>query len=92
MHKQTGKRAALKVVFLNKPGLKEKHLAILQREGNYLMKMAHRNIVKCSKIYRAPNQWVFVMEHLKGGMLLNDLAKVSICICAYKTNSDTIQI
>ena len=75
-HKQTGKQHALKVVYLNKPGLKDKHIAVLQREGTYLRKMQHKNIVRCLKVYQAPQQWVFVLEYLKGGMLLNDLAKV----------------
>jgi serine/threonine protein kinase len=49
---------------------------VLQREGTYLRKLQHRNIVRCLKVYQAPQQWVFVLEYLKGGMLLNDLAKV----------------
>lgn len=76
-HKQTNKHHALKVVYLNKPGLKEKHVAVLQREGTYLRKLQHKNIVRCLKVYQSPHQWVFVLEYLKGGMLLNDLAKVS---------------
>jgi hypothetical protein len=76
-HKQTNKHHALKVVYLNKPGLKEKHVAVLQREGTYLRKLQHKNIVRCLKVYQSSNQWVFVLEYLKGGMLLNDLAKVS---------------
>jgi hypothetical protein len=75
-HKQTNKHHALKVVYLNKPGLKDKHVAVLQREGTYLRKLQHKNIVRCLKVYQSPNQWVFVLEYLKGGMLLNDLAKV----------------
>lgn len=75
-HKQTHKHHALKVVYLNKPGLKEKHVAVLQREGTYLRKLQHKNIVRCLKVYQSPQQWVFVLEYLKGGMLLNDLAKV----------------
>ena len=64
------------MVYLNKPGLKEKHVAVLQREGTYLRKLQHKNIVRCLKIYQSPHQWVFALEYLKGGMLLNDLAKV----------------
>lgn len=75
-HKQTNKHHALKVVYLNKPGLKEKHVAVLQREGTYLRKLQHKNIVRCLKVFQSTNQWVFVLEYLKGGMLLNDLAKV----------------
>eukprot|EP00892_Ulva_mutabilis_P011554 jgi/Ulvmu1/8771/UM048_0026.1 len=75
-HKQTNKHHALKVVYLNKPGLKEKHVAVLQREGTYLRKLQHKNIVRCLKVYQSSHQWVFVLEHLKGGMLLNDLAKL----------------
>jgi serine/threonine protein kinase len=75
-HKTTGKQHALKVVYLNKPGLKDKHVAVLQREGTYLRKLVHKNIVRCLKVYQGPQQWVFVLEYLKGGMLLNDLAKV----------------
>jgi Protein kinase domain len=79
-HRQTQKQHALKVVYLNKPGLKDKHIAVLQREGTYLRKLQHKNIVRCLRVYQAPQQWVFVLEYLKGGMLLNDLAKVrSIC-------------
>lgn len=77
-HKQTHKHHALKVVYLNKPGLKEKHVAVLQREGTYLRKLQHKNIVRCLKVYQSPQQWVFVLEYLKGGMLLNDLAKVCL--------------
>lgn len=81
-HKQTNKHHALKVVYLNKPGLKEKHVAVLQREGTYLRKLQHKNIVRCLKVYQSTNQWVFVLEYLKGGMLLNDLAKVcSLTVC-----------
>ena len=36
----------------------------------------HKNIVKCHKVYKATTHWVFVLEYLKGGMLLNDLSKV----------------
>ena len=75
-HRQTQKQHALKVVYLNKPGLKDKHIAVLQREGVYLRKLQHKNIVRCLRVYQAPQQWVFVLEYLKGGMLLNDLAKV----------------
>ena len=75
-HRTTSKHHALKVVYLNKPGLKDKHIAVLQREGVYLRKLLHKNIVRCLKVYQAPQQWVFVLEYLKGGMLLNDLAKV----------------
>jgi serine/threonine protein kinase len=75
-HKTTGKHHALKVVYLNKPGLKDKHIAVLQREGTYLRKLQHKNIVRCLKVYQSQQQWVFVLEYLKGGMLLNDLAKV----------------
>lgn len=86
-HKQTNKHHALKVVYLNKPGLKEKHVAVLQREGAYLRKLQHKNIVRCLKVYQSPHQWVFVLEYLKGGMLLNDLAKVcflrSACQCRH---------
>jgi serine/threonine protein kinase len=75
-HRTTSKHHALKVVYLNKPGLKDKHIAVLQREGTYLRKLQHKNIVRCLRVYQAQHQWVFVLEYLKGGMLLNDLAKV----------------
>jgi serine/threonine protein kinase len=78
VHKVSGKQHALKVVYLQKPTLREKHIAVLQREGVYLRSLQHKNIVKCHKIYQSRKTWVFVLEYLKGGMLLNDLAKVGM--------------
>lgn len=42
--------------------------------------LQHKNIVKCHKVYKATTHWVFVLEYLKGGMLLNDLSKVCALI------------
>lgn len=45
----------------------------------------HKNIVKCHKVYKAATHWVFVLEYLKGGMLLNDLSKVRLSTPLHNT-------
>jgi hypothetical protein len=52
------------------------HGMTLKWFGSALQTLQHKNIVKCSKVYKGQAHWVFVLEYLKGGMLLNDLSKV----------------
>lgn len=42
--------------------------------------LQHKNIVRCHRVYKASTHWVFVLEYLKGGMLLNDLSKVLLLL------------
>eukprot|EP00890_Picochlorum_soloecismus_P004623 jgi/Picsp_1/5161/NSC_02524-R1_calcium calmodulin-dependent protein kinase type iv-like len=72
-HKREKIYAALKVVFLDSPGLDGETKAMLSVEGKLLLSLDHPNIVKCSEILESPKALVFVLEYLGGCNVLDGI-------------------
>ena len=47
------------------------------REAQYLRALSHPSIVSCEDVVEDGKQMVLVMEHLRGGQLLDDLHKIA---------------
>lgn len=72
-HKETKQLAALKVVFLDAPGLDLETEGMLCNEGKILLNLDHPNVVKCQEIIESPKAHVFVLEYLKGCNVLDGI-------------------
>eukprot|EP00891_Asterochloris_glomerata_P002490 jgi/Astpho2/2490/gw1.00048.123.1_t len=72
-----GKYMALKVVFMQNPDLDEEHKAVMRGEAQFLRALSHPGIVSCEDVVEDGKQMVLVMEHLRGGQLLDDLHKIA---------------
>lgn len=82
--KETGRRVALKVVFLDNPGLQQQHADVLQAEVTIMEKLndpKHPNIVSFENIIHDPirKQLVIAEEILLGGTLTDELLHGSNC-------------
>ena len=67
-------------MFVNRPGLPSAHQQILCYEANFLMQLAHPNIVQGREIItgRGDEPWCVVMEALRGRCIFADLSMRSI--------------
>lgn len=72
---------ALKVVFLDNPGLKREHAAVLKAEVSIMQLLKHANIVSFESIIDDPvrKQLVIAEEILLGGTLTDELLQGSNC-------------
>jgi eukaryotic-like serine/threonine-protein kinase len=79
--KETGRRVALKVVFLDNPGLKKEHAQVLRAEVSIMQKLRHPNIVGFDSIVDDPvrKQLVIAEEILLGGTLTDELLHGTNC-------------
>lgn len=79
--KETGRRVALKVVFLDNPGLKTEHTEVLRAEVTIMQLLKHTNIVSFESIIDDPirKQLVIAEEILLGGTLTDELLQGSNC-------------
>ncbi|WIA31298.1 hypothetical protein OEZ86_002200 [Tetradesmus obliquus] len=74
--KLTGKAVALKIIFLNRPGLTAEQRKILAGEAKLIRMVAHPQIVRCMQVLETRRQQVLVLEHLSGGEMLQQLQRV----------------
>jgi serine/threonine protein kinase len=79
--KETGRRVALKVVFLDNPCLKREHAEVLRAEVSIMKKLKHTNIVSFERIIDDPvrKQLVIAEEILLGGTLTDELLHGTNC-------------
>jgi serine/threonine protein kinase len=79
--KETGRRVALKVVFLDNPSLKKEHADVLRAEVNIMQKLRHTNIVCLDNVIHdhVRKQLVIAEEILLGGTLTDELLHGTNC-------------
>lgn len=65
--------SALKIVFLDDPGLRAGTRHLLVQEGELLHELDHPNIVSCRSILPSPDILVYELEYLKGSTVLDGI-------------------
>lgn len=75
-HIETGKLAALKVVFMEGPNVDDETRVMLIKEGEILRSLTHPNLVKCSDVVVSSTAHVFVLEYLRGCSVLDGLHRL----------------
>lgn len=70
---EDGRRAALKIVFVNDTDLDGSTAALLVAEGELLLELDHPNIVKCQQVLPSPTLVIFELEYLQGCSLLGGI-------------------
>lgn len=78
---ETGRRVALKVVFLDNPGLKKEHADVLRAEVVIMKQLKHTNIVRFDNIIydSVRKQLVIAEEILLGGTLTDEMLHGANC-------------
>ena len=75
-HRNTGRLAALKVVFMEGPNVDDETRRMLVKEGEFLSSLSHPNLVRCSDVIISPTAHVFVLEYLRGCSILDGLHRM----------------